>query len=61
VVRQVQAQGASSLRAIATELHAHGVRTPMGKEQWSPTQVRRLLAQAEPVHRLGSPAFPPPP
>jgi hypothetical protein len=33
----------------------------MGKEQWSPTQVRRLLAQAEPVHRLGSPAFPPPP
>jgi DNA invertase Pin-like site-specific DNA recombinase len=47
VVRQVQAQGASSLRAIATELHAHGVRTPMGKEQWSPGQVRRLLARAE--------------
>jgi DNA invertase Pin-like site-specific DNA recombinase len=47
LVRQVQAEGASSLRAIATELHAHGVRTPMGKEQWSPGQVRRLLARAE--------------
>jgi DNA invertase Pin-like site-specific DNA recombinase len=46
VVRQVQAQGASSLRAIAAELHAQGVRTPTGKEQWSPGQVRRLLARA---------------
>jgi DNA invertase Pin-like site-specific DNA recombinase len=43
VVRQVQAEGASSLRAIAAELHAHGVRTPTGKEQWSAAQVRRLL------------------
>ena len=43
VVRQVQTKGASSLRAIAAELHAHGVRTPTGKEQWSAAQVRRLL------------------
>ena len=49
VVRQAQAEGASSLRAIATELHAHGVRTPMGKEQWSAAQVRRLLTHAEAV------------
>ena len=47
LVRQVQAEGANSLRAIATELHAHGVRTPMGKEQWSPGQVRRLLTREE--------------
>jgi hypothetical protein len=50
VVRQVQAGGASSLRAIAAALHAHGVQTPMGKEQWSPAQVRRLLARAEPTN-----------
>jgi DNA invertase Pin-like site-specific DNA recombinase len=48
VVRQVQAEGASSLRAIAAELHVHGVRTPTGKDQWSAAQVRRLLAHAEP-------------
>ncbi len=48
VVRQVQARGASSLRAIAAELHAHGVLTPAGKQNWSPVQVRRLLAHAEP-------------
>jgi DNA invertase Pin-like site-specific DNA recombinase len=47
VVRQVQAKGASSLRAIAMALHAHGVRTPTGKEHWSATQVRRLLTHAE--------------
>jgi len=43
VVRQVQAEGASSLRGIAAELHAQGVLTPAGKLDWSPTQVQRLL------------------
>ena len=43
VVRQVQAEGASSLRAIAAELHAQGVLTPAGKLDWSPAQVQRLL------------------
>ncbi len=47
VLRQVQAEGASSLRAIAAELHARGVLTPAGKAQWSATQVQRLLARAE--------------
>jgi DNA invertase Pin-like site-specific DNA recombinase len=43
VVHQVQAEGASSLRAIAAELHTHGVLTPAGKLDWSPAQVQRLL------------------
>ena len=43
VVSQVRAEGASSLRAIAAELHAHGVLTPAGKLDWSPAQVQRLL------------------
>ncbi len=43
VVRQVQAKGANSLRAIAAELHAHGVLTQAGKLDWSPAQVQRLL------------------
>jgi hypothetical protein len=60
VVRQLQAEGASSLRAIATALHK-GVQTPAGKEEWSAAQVRRLLAHAGPGHGLGSPALPPPP
>ena len=59
LVRQVQAEGASSLRAIAAALHDHGVRTPNGKEQRPAAQGQRLLAHAEPVRRLGSPALPP--
>lgn len=43
VVRQMQAKGVSSLRAIAAGLHEHGVRTPTGKHHWSAAQVRRLL------------------
>lgn len=43
VVRQVQANGATSLRAIAAGLHAHGVRTLTGQEHWSAAQVRRLI------------------
>lgn len=49
VVRQVQAEGASSLRTIAAGLHAHGVRTPAGREHWSAAQVRRLLLCAAPA------------
>ena len=47
IVRQAQATGASSLRMIAAELHAHGVLTPAGKLDWSATQVQRLLKSAE--------------
>ena len=47
VVRQVQAAGASSLRAVAAELEAHGVLTPAGKIHWSGEQVRRLLVRSK--------------
>lgn len=47
VLHYVQAEGVSSLRVIAAELHARGVFTPAGKAQWSPEQVRRLLARSE--------------
>ncbi len=46
VVRQVQAEGASSLRTIAAALHAQGVRTPAGNERWSAAQVSRILSIA---------------
>ena len=53
VLRQVQAEGASSLRTIAAELHARGVLTPAGKAHWSPAQVQRLLGRAEAISSLG--------
>ena len=46
VVRQVQAEGASSLRHVAMELQARGVLTPGGRSQWSATQIQRLLTKA---------------
>jgi len=46
VVRQVQAEGARSLRTIAAELRARGVLTPTGKVNWSAEQLRRLLARS---------------
>jgi predicted flap endonuclease-1-like 5' DNA nuclease len=52
VLRQVQAEGVSGLRAIAAELHARGVLTPAGKAQWSPEQVRRLLTRGEVVSAI---------
>jgi DNA invertase Pin-like site-specific DNA recombinase len=45
VVRQAQAEGASSLRTVAAALHARGVLTPAGKAQWSAAQVQRVLAR----------------
>ena len=56
VVRQVQAEGTSSLRAIAAELHACGVLTAAGKAKWSAIQVRRLLAHLEVASRVSKAA-----
>jgi len=47
VLRQVQDEGAGSLRTIAAGLQAHGVLTPAGKAYWSATQVWRVLFRAE--------------
>ena len=46
VLRQVQDEGAGSLRTIAAGLQAHGMLTPASKTQWSATQVRRLLMRS---------------
>ena len=47
VLRQVQDEGATSLRTIAAGMHAHGVLTPAGKAHWSATQVQRVLISAK--------------
>jgi DNA invertase Pin-like site-specific DNA recombinase len=43
VIGEIQARGASSLRAIAAELNARGIETPRGGE-WSAVQVQRVLS-----------------
>ena len=47
VLRQVQDEGASSLRAIAAGLQARGVLTPAGKAHWSAGQVRRVMSRVK--------------
>lgn len=38
------ADGGGTLKAIAQELEARGVRTPAGRDRWAPAQVSRLVA-----------------
>jgi DNA invertase Pin-like site-specific DNA recombinase len=44
-IRELQATGATSLRAIAAGLSARGIETARGERTWSPTQVMRVLAR----------------
>lgn len=44
IVRQVQASGVKTPKAIAEALNAHGLKTARGG-QWHPTSVQRLLAR----------------
>ena len=44
VIAEIQRTGKTTLAAIAQELEARGVRTPAGRDRWSPMQVSRLLA-----------------
>jgi len=45
VMEHIRQQGATSLRAIATELNARGIETPRGGK-WSAVQVQRVLGNA---------------
>ena len=45
-IRDIQRHGAPSLRAIAASLNARGIATARGC-QWTPVQVKSLLARAE--------------
>jgi len=42
IIAELQAGGATSLRAIAAGLNARGIPTARGKGAWSPTQVARV-------------------
>jgi DNA invertase Pin-like site-specific DNA recombinase len=44
VIRQIQATGATTYRAIAAALNARGIRSPRGGE-WQPTTVRNILTR----------------
>jgi DNA invertase Pin-like site-specific DNA recombinase len=43
VIAEIQRAGKTTLAAIAQELEARGVRTPAGRDRWSPMQVSRRL------------------
>jgi DNA invertase Pin-like site-specific DNA recombinase len=42
-IRELQAAGAESLRAVAKGLNDAGIPTPRGQGSWSATQVQRVL------------------
>jgi len=44
VIAEIQRAGAGTLKAIAQEFEARGVRTPAGRDRWDAKQVSRLLA-----------------
>ena len=44
LIRQLQASGVRTVRALAAELNARGVRTARG-DRWHPTTVQRLLTR----------------
>lgn len=47
IVREIRAEGADTLRAIASELEARGVPTSSGRSTWYATTVKNLLERIE--------------
>jgi DNA invertase Pin-like site-specific DNA recombinase len=45
IIKELQAAGAESLRAIAAGLNEAGIPTPRGQGEWSAVQVQRVLAR----------------
>jgi hypothetical protein len=44
-IAELQASGATSLRAIAAGLNDRGIETARGAGEWTATQVQRVLAR----------------
>lgn len=44
IIRDIQAAGANTLRAIAAELNERAIETPRKTGHWSPVQVQRVLS-----------------
>jgi hypothetical protein len=57
VIESIRRTGVKSLREIAAELEARGIRTPRGGTTWTAMAVKRILdrraAGGAPVHQLG--------
>ena len=47
VIAELQASGATSLRAIAAGLNERGIPTARGEGEWSAVQVMRVLERIE--------------
>ena len=47
-IKELQASGATSLRAIAAGLNDRGIPTALGDGGWSATQVMRVLERLDP-------------
>jgi hypothetical protein len=47
IVKELQASGARSLRAIAAGLNERGIRTPRGACEWKAGTVAQLLARMQ--------------
>jgi hypothetical protein len=45
IIAELQASGATSLRAIAAGLNARGIPTARGNGEWSAVQVQRVMAR----------------
>ena len=48
-IKELQASGATSLRAIAAGLNERGIPTARGDGSWSAPQVMRVLERLDPV------------
>jgi DNA invertase Pin-like site-specific DNA recombinase len=48
MVKELQAAGKASLRAIAEGLNAQGIPTARGEGEWTATQVMRVLERLDP-------------
>jgi hypothetical protein len=47
-IAELQAAGATSLRAIAAGLNERGIPTALGEGEWTATQVMRVLERLDP-------------
>jgi hypothetical protein len=47
IIAELQAAGATSMRAIAAGLNARGIPTARGNGQWSAVQVARVIERAQ--------------
>ena len=52
IIQEIRRSGIVTLRAMADELMAREILTPLGKSKWGPEQVKKIIVRQQQAEKI---------